>query len=228
MTDLADAVVATAPLTSAAAADVIRADIEDAIVSGALAPGTRLNADELARSRGVSHIPVREALRALEADGWVVRRHHRGTFVRDRDPAELADLFEARLAVEPYVTGLAAQRRSADQLDVLEEILRRQEAAGEPAMLAAINCEFHVAVAECAHNQILCATVADLNKRVRFYYVPAAASRHDSSLAEHRAIVDALRTRDDGRARLLIEKHIADTRTQSSRAITDTAVVAGA
>ncbi|AFR50871.1 GntR family transcriptional regulator [Gordonia sp. KTR9] len=211
-----------APVVGAtpAPADRIRADVEEAILSGRLAPGTRINADELARESGVSHIPVREALRSLEAEGWVVRRHNRGTYVRDRDSAELSDLFEARLIVERKAAWLAAQRRTAAQLDDLVRIVEHQDATTDDAVLSAINCDFHVGLAGCAHNRVLESMVADVNKRVRFYYLPTAARRHDVSVAEHRAILDAVRDRDSERAADLLERHIADTRAGASRTLT--------
>ncbi|WP_374611484.1 GntR family transcriptional regulator [Gordonia sp. (in: high G+C Gram-positive bacteria)] len=202
-----------------APADRIRLDVEEGILSGRLAPGTRINADELARESGVSHIPVREALRSLEAEGWVVRRHNRGTYVRDRDSAELSDLFEARLIVELRAAWLAAQRRTAAQLDALVRIVDRQEKTADDAMLSAINCDFHVGLAGCAHNRVLESMVADVNKRVRFYYLPTAGRRHDVSVAEHRAILDAVRDRDSERAAELLERHIADTRAGASRTL---------
>ncbi|HEY1971172.1 MAG TPA: GntR family transcriptional regulator [Pseudonocardia sp.] len=194
------------------AAEQIRADIEEAILSGRLPTGSRVNADHHARRLGVSHIPVREALHALAADGWIVQRRHQGAFVRAYDPVELADLFEARSHLEGSIAVLAAQRRTAAQLAVLEEILVRQAGTTESAELARINAEFHVAVAECAQNTLLVGYLRDLTKRVRFYFLPAAVSRRDDSLAEHRQIVDAIQRRDADLAKDLVLAHIADTR----------------
>lgn len=194
------------------AADLIRACVEEEILAGRLAPGSKVNADELARAHGVSHIPVREALRALETDGWVIRRHHRGMFVRDQDRDEMADLFEARLVVEHQTARLAAQRRTSEQLTDMDEIVARQTLAEDPAVLASINAEFHVAMASCAHNAVLSSMVTDLNKRVRFFYLPAAESRRLDSVSEHRAILAAIRDRRADDAAELLAHHIRDTR----------------
>lgn len=201
-----------APAETASAADLIRATVEEEILAGRLTPGSRVNADELARAHGVSHIPVREALRALEADGWVIRRRNRGMFVRDQDRDEMADLFEARLVVEHQTARLAAQRRTAEQLADLDEIVARQAIAEDPAVLAAINAEFHVAMASCAQNAVLSSMVTDLNKRVRFFYLPAAESRRGASVDEHRAILAAIRDRRADDAADLLADHIRDTR----------------
>jgi DNA-binding GntR family transcriptional regulator len=202
---------AAAP-TPAPAAEAVRAELEEAILTGRLEPGTRINVDGYARQAGISHIPVREALRALQADGWVVLRPHYGAFVRDRDPGDLADLFEARLLVEAPVVGLAAQRRTGHQLNQLDDILVRQSQACEAGALAEVNCQFHVALAECAHNATLIRYVADLNRRVRFYYIPTAAARRDQSLREHHAILQAVRDRDSETATDRIRLHISNTR----------------
>lgn len=194
-------------------AERVRAELEEAILSGLLPTGSRVNADHHARRLGVSHIPVREALHALAADGWIVHRRHQGAFVRDRDPVELADLFETRSHLEGAVAGLAAQRRTGAQLATLERILARQAATSDPAELARINAEFHVAVAECAQNVLLAGYLSDLTKRVRFYFLPIATSRRGDSLVEHRQILDAIRQRDAELAEKLVLAHISDTRT---------------
>ncbi|HET9257695.1 MAG TPA: GntR family transcriptional regulator [Pseudonocardiaceae bacterium] len=205
---------------SASVADMVRAEIEEAILSGRLPAGGRVNADDHARRMGVSHIPVREALRALQADGWIVQRRNQGAFVRDRDPRDLADLFEARLHLEGDIAVLAAHRRTAAQLDELDRILDRQASVGDPGERARINAEFHVCLAACSQNAVLTGYLRDLSKRVRFYFLPTAAMRRADSLAEHRAIVDALRRRDGETAQSLVRAHVADTRDDAARAMT--------
>jgi DNA-binding GntR family transcriptional regulator len=202
-----------------AVADRVRAELEELILSGGVAAGGRINADDHARRAGISHIPVREALRALQADGWIELRPHQGAFVRRRDPRELADLFEARLQLEGDVAALAAQRRTAAQLDALDAVLDRQAAAADPAVLSRINAEFHVLLAGCSQNAVLTEYVRDLSKRVRFYFVPTATARRGRSLDEHRAIVEAVRTRDPDHARQLVRAHIASTREDAERAL---------
>jgi DNA-binding GntR family transcriptional regulator len=202
-------------------ADTVRAHIEEAILSGQLSAGGRVNADDYARRMGVSHIPVREALRALQSDGWIVHRPHQGAFVRSRDPSDLADLFEARIQLEGDIAVLAAQRRTARQLDELDRILDRQASTDEPGELARINAEFHVGLATCSQNSVLVEYLRDLSKRVRFYFLLAAALRQPNSLAEHHSIVDAVRRRDGELARTLVHAHVADTQDDAARTMTD-------
>ncbi|MFC0531281.1 GntR family transcriptional regulator [Phytohabitans kaempferiae] len=198
--------------------DRVRDTLVEAILTSALPPGTHLNADGLAKQMGVSHIPVREALRSLGADGWIDYRPHLGAYVRERTEQELADLFEARLELEGRTTALAAERRTADQLAALDEILERQAATDDPLLLAALNAEFHIAVAACSQNTLMAGFVRSLSMRARFYFSAVAPSRREASLADHRAIVDALRRRDAAEAERIGRAHVATTR-QDLRAL---------
>lgn len=160
-----------------------------------------------------------------EADaGWIVQRHNQGAFVRDRDPRELADLFEARACLEGDVAVLAAHRRTAVHLDELDQILDRQAGTDDPGEQARINAEFHVCMAACSQNTVLTGYLRDLSKRVRFYFLPTAMLRRSSSLAEHQGIVDAVRRRDGDLARALVRAHVADTRAAAARTTADGAV----
>jgi DNA-binding GntR family transcriptional regulator len=202
--------------------DRVRDTLAEAILSGVLREGEHLNADALAKQLGVSHIPVREALRSLGADGWIDVRPHLGAYVRARTEHELADLFEARLETESRTTGLAAERRTTDQLATLDEILARQAGEDDPLELARINAEFHIAVAACSQNAVLAGFVRSLSMRARFYFSTVAPDRKQASLRDHRAIVEALRRRDSAEAERIGRAHVADTRLDVARTLADT------
>lgn len=192
-------------------ADRIRDLIRESILRGDLGEGMRLNADHLGRHLGVSHIPLREAIRALAADGWVLLRPHQGAFVRSRSQQELADLFEIRAQVEPYSAELAAQRRTGEQLTIMERVVRDQEATEDPIEFARLNAEFHAAVADASQNALLAAHVRALNARTRFYFSAVATARHARSVDEHSAIVVAIRRRSLDRSRDLMREHVLET-----------------
>jgi DNA-binding GntR family transcriptional regulator len=202
--------------------DRVRDTLAEAILSGVLAQGAHLNAEALAKQLGVSHIPVREALRSLGADGWIDFRPHLGAYVRARTEHELADLFEARLELEGRVTGLAAERRTADQLAGLDEILARQAAAEDPVELARINAEFHIAVAAGSQNELMAGFIRSLSMRARFYFSAVAPGRREESLRDHRAIVAALRRRDAAEAERIGRAHVASTRVDVARTLAAT------
>jgi len=201
------------------AAERVRVLLEEEILGGALAPGSRVKADDIARRTGTSHIPVREALRALEADGWVVHRAHEGMSVRPRVLSELVDLFEARALVEPQAAELAAGRRTADDLRELERVLRLQERTSDPADLARLNHDFHVALARASHNSTLASVVESMSKRVRFHYLPTAAARRPDSLADHRELLALVERREGARAADLVRRHVDATRVEACAAL---------
>lgn len=206
---------------SGSTGDQVHDLLKEAILAGLLPPGTHLNAEGLAKRLGVSHIPVREALRFLEADGWIDYRRHLGAYVRARTEHELADLFEARYEVEGRTAALAAERRTPEQLGELDEILARQAGTDDPLELARLNAEFHIAVAGCSQNHLLVGFVRSLSMRARFYFSTVAPARRASSLCEHEAIVSALRARDSATAQRIAQSHVADTRRNLSAVLRD-------
>src|SRR5579862_4087974 len=84
--------------------------LHDAIVAGHLAPGERLPIEELGEALGMSAMPIREALRRLDAVGLVENIPHRGARVTELSIGDLAEVYEARLALEPLAVSRAAER----------------------------------------------------------------------------------------------------------------------
>lgn len=193
-------------------ADRVRDVLTEAILQGTFEPSSHLNADTLSRQLGVSHIPVREALRSMHAEGWVEMRPHSGAFVRSRSEQELADLFELRLLLEAQAAALAAERRTSQELDLLDTLLDAQAHETRPVELARINEQFHNAVAACAHNAMISDVIQRLGKRARFYFLTVAPLRRDESLQEHRQLADAIRHRDATAAEMIARQHVAHTR----------------
>lgn len=188
--------------------------IEEAILDGKLRAGERLNADVFAEHYGISRVPVREALRALEAHGWVVTRPRQGYFVRPKSEEEMQDLFETRLVLEPAAAALAAERRTAAQMQELRDIVVRSQGemrVRNGAALARSNQDFHRLMALATGNSVLVSMLEPLGKRVRFYTV-TADSRRATSVEEHAALLEAIGQRDAGRAATLARQHITNTR----------------
>lgn len=210
----------------------LRAAIEEAILTGGLEPGARIHPDELAAHFGVSRIPVREALRALDASGWVEIRPRHGVYVRQRHAKELEELFEVRAPLEAQACRLAARRRTDDEVAELDALARSaKQAADEPARFATLNSQFHSAVVEAAHNDVLTATLKGLRLRVQWYFAQAPPKRTRHSVEEHLEIVEAIRAHDEDRAAALASKHVLDTlgvlRAQMEAAATAEAAATG-
>ncbi|HLI13700.1 MAG TPA: GntR family transcriptional regulator [Alphaproteobacteria bacterium] len=195
--------IAPAPL---AIADVLRA----AILSGSLAAGTRINQDRVAAEHGISHIPVREALRCLEAEGLVTFAPRRGFFVAKLSAGDAAELGEMRAALEALAIRLAIPRLTAADLDSAATAIEAAERSAELAAWSRANWRFHRSLyAPCARPRLLdtleglwCG--ADRYLRV----VWQAADWQGRSQKEHRAILRACRRGETERAAELTRRHV--------------------
>ncbi|MFB7183911.1 GntR family transcriptional regulator [Streptomyces sp. NPDC056230] len=184
--------------------------IRDDIVSGVFERGSRLTEELLARRYGVSRVPVREALRTLESEGFVVTRRHAGACVAEPTEQEAADLLEVRALLEPLGAARAAQRRTEAHLKVLRGLVRLgQERArrGEGEDLRSLGGWFHETLAQASGSSSLIATLTQLRHKIAWMYVVDQPVRPVDSWAEHGAIVDAVARGDAERARALTTQH---------------------
>ncbi|MER6914104.1 GntR family transcriptional regulator [Streptomyces sp. NPDC000594] len=184
--------------------------IRDDIVSGVFPRGGRLTEEQLARRYGVSRIPVREALRTLEAEGFVVIRRHAGTRVAEPTAQEAADLLEARMLLEPLGAARAARRRTEAHLRVLrglvrlgQERVRRDQ--GED--LRALGGWFHQTLAQASASPGLIALLTQLRHKIAWMYAVEQPAEPAVCWAEHGAILDAVVRGDAERARELTALH---------------------
>ncbi|WP_351236548.1 GntR family transcriptional regulator [Streptomyces sp. NPDC002133] len=184
--------------------------IRDDIVSGVFERGSRLTEEQLARRYGVSRVPVREALRTLESEGFVVTRRHAGACVAEPTEQEAADLLEIRMLLEPLGAARAAQRRTEAHLKVLRGLVRLgQERArrGQGEDLRSLGGWFHETLAQASGSPGLIALLTQLRHKVAWMYAVEQPARPVESWAEHGAIVDAVSRGDAERARALTAMH---------------------
>ncbi|MDK1475942.1 GntR family transcriptional regulator [Streptomyces sp. 549] len=183
--------------------------IRDEIVSGVFPPGARLTEEQLARRYGVSRVPVREALRTLESEGFVTTRRHAGACVAEPTEREAADLLDIRALLEPLGAARAAQRRSDAHLKVLRGLVRlgRQRAAhGQLSDLRPLGDWFHETLAQASDSPSLAALLTQLRRKTVWMYSPEVVDPPPRAAAvwqEHGAMVDAVARRDAERARAL-------------------------
>ncbi|MFF5564110.1 GntR family transcriptional regulator [Streptomyces sp. NPDC012623] len=190
--------------------------IRDDIVSGLFERGSRLTEEHLARRYGVSRVPVREALRTLESEGFVTTRRHVGACVAEPSEQEAADLLEVRLLLEPLGAARAAQRRTEAHLKVLRGLVRLgQERArrGQGEDLRSLGAWFHETLAQASGSPALTALLTQLRHKIAWMYVVEQPARPVESWAEHGAIVDAVARGDAERARALTALHAERTAT---------------
>ncbi|MGW3627991.1 GntR family transcriptional regulator [Streptomyces sp. NPDC000880] len=184
--------------------------IRDDIVSGVFERGSRLTEEQLARRYGVSRVPVREALRTLESEGFVTTRRHAGACVAEPTEQEAADLLEVRMLLEPLGAARAAQRRTEAHLKVLRGLVRLgQERArrGQGEDLRSLGSWFHETLAQASGSPGLTALLTQLRHKITWMYAVDQPAKPIESWGEHGAIVDAVARGDVERARALTALH---------------------
>lgn len=202
---------------SSGAATVTRA-IRDDIIRGVHAPGARLAEEALSARYGVSRVPVREALRTLEAEGFVARRPYAGVVVAELDDAEAEDLIEIRSLLEPLGAARAAIRHTPEQLGRLKELVALAEdalAAGRLDELARLNSRFHEVLAQASGSRTLAELITQLRWKMEWVYTAKLPRRAQDSWREHREIVEVLESGDPDKAARVVSRHIDRSRSGS-------------
>jgi DNA-binding FadR family transcriptional regulator len=217
------------PATVGEGAAAIATRLRQAILDGMYAYGARLPAErDLARHFGTSRSTVREALRQLEAQRLLTRRIGSGTFVSHRvspDGDHIAEvtspleLIDVRQAVEPNIVRLAAVNATARDLDRVGQALAAIEAAGDDReAFSAADEQFHLLLAECTHNPLMAWLYRQINdvRGHRQWHsmkdkILTPARIRDYNM-QHRALYDALRSRDVDAAVAVILRHLEKAR----------------
>ncbi|HET7389088.1 MAG TPA: GntR family transcriptional regulator [Nocardioidaceae bacterium] len=193
----------------------VQETLRELIIARTLAPGQHLVESELADRLQVSRGPVREALQALHANGWVDLRPGRGAFVHEPAGQEVDEVFVVRAALESEAAGLAASRTGPADIADLRTICQRGRqavrASDETAVVAA-NSAFHLRVATLSGLDLLCGYITALDLRVRWLYKPVVRTRGMHSWDEHDEIIDALVAGDEALAARTMRSHSEQTR----------------
>jgi DNA-binding GntR family transcriptional regulator len=192
----------------------VRDALLGAIQSGELSPGDKLVEMDWAARLGVSRAPVREAFRALEQAGLLEMFRNRGVFVRKVSEDEAHELRSVRALLEAHACRLLAERldaRHAAELHRMLDAMSDATAQGDSVRYAFLNRAFHDLIVSSAGNRTLHGVYRDmidqlhLSTRAAQPTLEAHAMR--GSLAEHRALVTALASRDAEGAAQIIERH---------------------
>lgn len=193
--------------------EVVFDSLREAIIGGILRPGERLMEIQLAEELGVSRTPVREAIRKLELEGFVVMVPRKGAYVAGISLKDIADVFEVRASLEALAAALAAERITDDELEDLERILVRKAeiiAEGNLPEFVDSDTKFHDSLYRCSRNQRLIQMLSNLRDEIqRFRSVSLAfPGRMQEALEEHRKIVEALAERNILQAQTTAWEHI--------------------
>lgn len=187
--------------------------IRSAIMNGTLQPRERLMEIQLAEELGVSRTPIREALRKLELEGFIVMVPRKGAYVSDLSFKDIADVFEIRAALEGLAAGLAAERITEDELERLERLLvEKQEAITQDDIdkLVDVDTKFHELMYQASRNVRLSTIISNLREQIQRFRLTSLSypGRNKLSLEEHKNIVEAIQARDCQLARQLAQEHI--------------------
>jgi DNA-binding GntR family transcriptional regulator len=202
------------PLARQTVASMTLDAIRDGILHGNYAEGEPLRQDALAEELGVSRIPIREALRQLQAEGLVTFNPHRGAIVSTLSLADIQEVFELRSHLEPDLLRRALPRLTSYQLDLADEILDRYAdalRATDVSQWGELNWQFHSTLYAPAERPVTLGILQRLHQQSDRYLRMQLALTHGETRAneEHRAIAAAARTGDAKRACQLMYDHIA-------------------
>lgn len=201
--------------------------LQDKIVSGALAGGSRIKADEVAAELGLSRMPVREAIRQLDAEGYVTIRPNRGAVVTTRTREQVVELFEIRAILEGMALRFAAANATKSNVaDLQLELQRLRNVERNTLEWVARHDDFHhhlcalsgrsQLVSECRRYRLA------VGPYVRLFVM--TSDYNEQPGFEHDILIYALRDQDGERAEILMRSHIM----ANARAIADALPAASA
>lgn len=197
--------------------DAVYHDLRRMIIRGTLPPGCRLDQVEMAERLGVSRMPLRHALLRLHAEGLVVMPPRRSAAVAEFDIEEISDTYFTRLALEPMLARAGTLRAGPEvplQMQELNDAMEQAGADGDTMRYVDLDRLFHRTLYAAARHKRAVEMVEQLrdstDRYVHFY--ASTAQRIEHSVAQHQAVIDAVRARDDAESQRVIERHIAEGR----------------
>lgn len=187
--------------------------IRQAIIDGTFSPGERLMEIQMADEMGVSRTPVREAIRKLELEGFVVMIPRRGTYVADISIKDITEIYEIRTSLDVLAAGLAAERITDEELETLNRLLveiGQYIADKNMEKIVEADTAFHDVLYQASRNERLCAIINNLREQLtgirgRSMSYPG---RLIETMDEHRALIDCIASRDVERAQEAARMHI--------------------
>lgn len=183
------------------------------IVNGALPGGMQLKQDEISAALNVSHIPVREALRQLEAQQLVTIHANRGATVTELSRDMLINTIQVRAAISTAMLAVAIPRMTDEDFSALEAVLEEQRGVSDLISSENLNFKFHDLLSAKANNPVADMLMeiihANIDRYLRSGFYSDAAER-ENSVVEHERILAACKARDVDAAVKLLHAHIMD------------------
>ena len=204
------------PVSRESTAAVIARQLRDAIMTGALPPGTQLGETELAARFQVSRGPLREAMQHLVSEGLLRSERHRGLFVIDLEPGDVYDIYAARSAIERAAMLRALRGGDRDRIaDVLEQTVTEMATAAsedDPSALSTADLKFHEALINASGSKRLVRMARTLliETRMCLTALQSTYQRVEERVEEHTKLIQALRDGDEETALTLLDAHMED------------------
>ncbi len=192
--------------------DRVFAELRAGILSGRFHPGERLVEEKLSPEYGVSRVPMREAIKRLQAEGLATAAEDgRGVMVTSLSPEAVEELVEARAVLEGLNARFAARHRDAGVVQRLREVLARGNAAAPTAgaaELATLNGEFHDLLSRAGATSVLPDLIRPLRERTNLVFRLNSTERAEEDWREHAMILAAVVDGDEELAALLAARHV--------------------
>ena len=198
------------PLTPRALYQEVAERLRQQIFRRELEPGSWIDEQRLAHDYGISRTPLREALKVLAVEGLVTMKVRRGAYVTEMSRIDVAQVYHLMALLECDAVGEVARHATDAQLAELKALHERLEKhSRQRDAFFATNEQFHLRLLEMAGNRWRTQIVTDLRKVMKLnrHHSLFKQGRLADSLAEHRALMQALETRDAHRATQLMQAH---------------------
>lgn len=196
-------------------ADYIADALRDAIDSGQIPDGAELNQVEIAARFGVSRVPVREALRELQAEGLIESRAHRLSQVRATDPERLEEVFSLRALIEGWLVEKAVPKVDAETIAKARAINERMRNEVDHPSWLELNTEFHQLIFDHAEAEAALEILGTLRRRseryTRLWSRGTGVHRPEQTCMEHDEILRLIEAGDAAGARAASDAHVQHT-----------------
>ncbi|MFA5834445.1 MAG: GntR family transcriptional regulator [Bacteroidota bacterium] len=194
--------------------DRIASSIRNAIMDGRLSPGSRLTEQELVSMLGVSRTPLREALLLLDSEGFINILPRKGAVVTEISQNDVEDIYGAKSILESAAARLACDKISIETIEELSVLTDEMELTAKDKRkdyrtLLNLNAEFHQLLSDASGNKKISQFIRNLrDQTLRYNYIYLSLiTRIDSSISDHRNIIEALKQKNKTQVEQLIQKH---------------------
>ena len=194
--------------------------VREGILGGIYKPGERLPQDRIAEIMGVSRIPVRAALRRLEAEGFVDFVAHKGATVRSLSPKDIAEIYDLRALLETYALRAAASQVTKEELDEFEQLAQRLDGTTDPDDWVEVRQQFYQRLYEIADRPRTTELISKLRADVgRYWLMQRVTEGHEGQ--SHTIIVEALRDGNPMAAEEWLQDHLTDVSKELQRRVAE-------